>query len=146
MVGSKPRRMRRSVTVRQGHFAVPKVGAVSFDIREPYYIAVASSWSVFIGLGLAILVVIVAFFALLFLVDPRSVQGGAPGDFAHAFFFSLQVISAAGFGAMSPDSLYGYIVAGVDGLSVSPSYPSSPVSCSCGSRAPSLGSSSPRPL
>ena len=107
-------RVFRPVRIQQGNFAVSKIGATTFDLRDPYYIAIASSWSVFIAIALGLLVTVVALFAFLFLLDPRSVQGVARGDFAHLFLFSLEVISTAGFGVMSPDSLYGYCVAGVE--------------------------------
>src|ERR1700734_2532283 len=99
----------RKVRLVQGRFEVQKVGAVRFDLREPYYIAISSSWPIFIALGLALLISAVSLFAGLFLLDPKSFQGVARCYFAHAFFFSLQVISTAGFGVMSPDSLYGYL-------------------------------------
>lgn len=106
------KRSWRFVRVRQGNFRVAKLGATRFDLREPYYIAIASRWSVFLVLALASLVLTVGLFALLYRLEPGALQG--PGDYPHAFFFSLQVISTAGFGAMAPGSPYGYVVAGIE--------------------------------
>ncbi len=102
------------VRLAQGKFEVQKLGATRFDLREPYYIAVASSWPVFTLLCLGFLLAAVTLFAGLFLLDPDALQGMPRGDFAHAFFFSLQLISTAGFEAVTPHSLYGYVIAGAE--------------------------------
>lgn len=110
----KPIHALGKVRLVQGKFEVQKLGATRFDLREPYYIAVASSWPVFIFLGFAFLAVAASLFAGLFLLVPNAVHGLRRGDFPHAFFFSLEIISTAGYGAMVPQNLYGYVVAGVE--------------------------------
>jgi inward rectifier potassium channel len=107
-------RTPRAISIRQGNFAVSKIGATTFDFREPYYVAVTSSWPVFFMLALTFLLTVVAVFALLFLAAPNSIRGVGPGDFGRSFFFSLEVVSTAGFGVMSPQSLYGYCIAGIE--------------------------------
>src|SRR3569623_556739 len=104
----------RAVQLRQGNFRVAKLGATRFDLREPDYIAIASPWPVFFLLAFAVLATIVGVFALLYVVRPDAIQGAGNNDLPHALFFSLQVISPAGFGGMSPESTYGYVVAAVE--------------------------------
>jgi inward rectifier potassium channel len=58
--------------------------------------------AVYVGLNLA--------FAGLYLLDPHGVGGLKPGDFAGAFFFSVQTVSTVGYGAMAPVSLYANLV------------------------------------
>ena len=113
MKGDAGRRWRL-VRVRQGNFRVAKLGATRFDLREPYYIAIASSWPTFLFLAFLVLVIAVGLFALLYRLGPGAIQGTGGTDFAHAFFFSLQVISTAGFGAMAPGSTYGFVIAGIE--------------------------------
>lgn len=110
----KSGRSARVVRLKQGKFSVAKLGATRFDLREPYYIAVTASWPVFILLCIGLLITVVALFAGLFLLQPLSIHGVARGDFARAFFFSLEVISTAGFGVMAPASIYGYVIAGIE--------------------------------
>jgi inward rectifier potassium channel len=110
----KPIHALGKVRLAQGKFEVQKLGATRFDLREPYYIAVASSWPLFILLCLVFLAAAVSLFAGLYLIDPNALQGMPRRDFAHAFFFSLQVISTSGFENVTPHSLYGYVIAGLE--------------------------------
>jgi len=114
MVKLLMKRPSRVVRVKQGKFAVAKVGATAFDLRDPYYIAIATSWPVFFVLAFATLLVVVAAFAAFLLADPNSLQGPEPANFARVFFFSLQNISTAGFGVMAPFDFYGYFIAGIE--------------------------------
>ncbi|WP_413989136.1 ion channel [Labrys okinawensis] len=114
MVRSLMQILRRPIRIEQGKFTVSKLGAKPLDFREPYYVAIATSWPTFIFLALSALLIVVAIFALLFIIDPSSLQGPEPTNFARVFFFSLQNISTAGFGAMAPKSPYGYFIAAVE--------------------------------
>jgi inward rectifier potassium channel len=58
--------------------------------------------AVYVGLNLI--------FAGLYLADPRGVSGMRAGDFADAFFFSVQTLSTVGYGAMSPVGRYANLV------------------------------------
>jgi inward rectifier potassium channel len=114
MMGSTGKRGRRPVTLSQGKFVVSKLGATSFDWRDPYYLAVATSWPVFTCLALAVMVFAITAFAMLLKLDPHSLRGPEPLRLGQVFYFSLQNVSTAGFGAATPYSTYGYFVAGIE--------------------------------
>ncbi len=49
-------------------------------------------------------------FALLYLAQPGAIANARPGEFADAFFFSLETLATVGYGAMSPGTTYGHVV------------------------------------
>jgi len=100
--------------LRQGTFEVRKAGTLRLDFRDPYHLAVALPWPAFIACGAAGMLLINVVFAIAFILQPYAVRGLSNGDFIHAFFFSLETLSTVGYGEMSPSSLYGYTVAGLE--------------------------------
>jgi inward rectifier potassium channel len=100
--------------IRGATFDLHKTGVERFDWRDPYHLAVTVTWPMFAGLAFGGLVVVNAIFALLYLVAPGAVQNLPPGDWARAFFFSLETLTTVGYGEMAPQSLYGHCVAGIE--------------------------------
>ena len=47
-----------------------------------------------------------AAFALLYMVQPDSINGARPHAFVDAFFFSIQTMGTVGYGVMTPKTLY----------------------------------------
>jgi hypothetical protein len=74
------RRTVRSVGLRRGNFKISKIGATHFDLREPYYIAIASSWPMFLLLALAVLAFAVSSFAMLYLAQSGAIKGIEDGE------------------------------------------------------------------
>jgi inward rectifier potassium channel len=112
----------RPIRVTQGAFESSKIGATRFDLREPYYIAISSSWPLFGLIVLTLLSLLVALFALLYLAQPGSIEG-VGNIWIRAFFFSLQMISTAGFGNAAPATPYSYFIAAIErvvGLAIIP--------------------------
>jgi inward rectifier potassium channel len=105
---------RRYARLRQGTFEVRKGGASRFDLRDPFHLAVAAPWSGFVVGGLLALLLLNLAFAGLYLAAPNAIRGLPPADFARALFFSLETLSTVGYGEMSPQSLYGYVVSGAE--------------------------------
>jgi inward rectifier potassium channel len=64
----------------------------------------------FIYLGLNVL------FAALYELGDGAIANARPGNFADAFFFSVETISTIGYGQMSPATLYGNIVMTVEAM------------------------------
>jgi inward rectifier potassium channel len=65
------------------------------------------------GLILALLAVYFGLnliFAGLYLIDPGGVANLKAGDFAGAFFFSVQTISTVGYGILAPTSVYANVI------------------------------------
>lgn len=91
-----------------------KIGVSRFDWRDPYHAALTLSWGAFAGVALAVLVLINALFAGLYLAVPGAVQNLHPGDYFMAFCFSVETLSTVGYGEMAPDGVYGHAVAIVE--------------------------------
>jgi inward rectifier potassium channel len=78
-----------------------------------YHFVLTSSWPVFL-LQLAVLFAAVnLIFALLYLFDAGGISHARPGNFADAFFFSVQILGAGG-GDMAPQSFYANILVTVE--------------------------------
>jgi inward rectifier potassium channel len=97
----------------QGLSAV-KVGASRFSWDDPYYLVLSMSWQAFIALVVALLVDVNLVFAALYWLAPDAVANAKPGDFADAFFFSVETLATVGYGVMSPATRYGHTVATVE--------------------------------
>ncbi len=72
-------------------------------------------WAFLLGLATVYLGLNVAF-ALLYLIGDEAIANARPGEFADAFFFSVETISTIGYGQMSPATLYGNLVMTVEAL------------------------------
>lgn len=100
--------------VMLGDYTVEKKGASRFDLRDPYYFAVALTWPRFLVYLLALHSVINLSFALLYLGQPGAIANARPGSFADAFFFSVETSATVGYGAMYPATFFGHVVATVE--------------------------------
>jgi inward rectifier potassium channel len=88
-------------------------GQDSGRFTDFYHFVLTASWPVFL-LQLAVLFAAVNFiFALLYLFDTGGISHARPGNFADAFFFSVQTLGAGG-GDMAPQSLYANILVMVE--------------------------------
>jgi inward rectifier potassium channel len=91
-----------------------KSGAVWFDLRDPYSIAVSVRWSTFFALLLLLEILINAAFSVLYLLDPGCVANARPGSFPDAFFFSLETLATVGYGTMAPANLYAHVISSLE--------------------------------
>jgi hypothetical protein len=103
--------------VRVGAFEMTKKGALRYDFRDPYHLAVSLSWPGFLLMFVVCELAINILFASLYALQPGSVANAAPGSFADLFFFSLETLATVGYGAMSPATLYGHTVSAVEIIS-----------------------------
>ena len=69
--------------------------------RDLYFFALSTSWFNLIFLALFFYLLGNAFFAGIFTLLPRSINGQTP-TFVEAFFFSVQTMSTIGYGSLSP--------------------------------------------
>ena len=98
--------------MRIGAFELRKIGALRYDLRDPYHIAVTLPWSAFFLAMLAVFVLINLVFAGLYLAAPGAVAHlHGPTD---AFFFSIETLATVGYGNMAPASLYGHAISGLE--------------------------------
>ncbi|HYZ63739.1 MAG TPA: ion channel [Acetobacteraceae bacterium] len=78
--------------------------------QDLYHHALTMRWWWFLPSGAVLYAAVNAMFALLYLLQPGSIQGARPGSFADAFFFSVQCLSTIGFGSLVPATLYANIL------------------------------------
>ncbi len=82
--------------------------------EDLYHDALTMSWGAFLLWSASVYAAINALFAVLYLLQPGSIQNAQPGSFADAFFFSVQCISTIGFGGLSPATLYANLLVTVE--------------------------------
>ena len=100
--------------VRLGTYEFKKKGVSSFDLRDPYHLAVALTWPQFLAALLALYLLVNVGFATLFWLVPGSVANARQGSFADTFFFSIETLATVGYGEMYPTTLYGHVVAATE--------------------------------
>lgn len=99
-----------------GSLPIVRVGAADGYLSDLYHFLLVSSWSrLLLLLGLAY-VGSNCLFALAYLLAGDSIQGGRPGSFADAFFFSVQTMATIGYGHMVPRTLWANILVAVESL------------------------------
>jgi inward rectifier potassium channel len=102
------------MTVRRDAFTLKARGALKYDWRDPYHLALTLNWPHFIAAFFIANITINLIFAGLYLLQPGSVANVAPGSLSEAFFFSLQTLATVGYGVMAPQTFYGHIVASTE--------------------------------
>ena len=87
--------------------------------REPYLLALAVSWPLFLALVALLYLAVNLLFAGLYRLDPQGIAGGQAGSVGvvEAFFFSVQTLGSIGYGALHPVSLYANLVVTLESLS-----------------------------
>lgn len=81
--------------------------------NDLYFFFMQGSWVRLFVVLIGGFILLNAFFAGLFLLDPESVSM-AELDFAGAFFFSVQTMSTIGYGGLAPASTYGDVVVTIE--------------------------------
>jgi inward rectifier potassium channel len=102
------------VTIHFGAFELMLRGAVRYDLRDPYRLAVTLSWPLFFLAVLAVDLAINLGFALLYLPDPGGIANARPGVFSDVFFFSIETMATVGYGVMAPSDLYCHVVSSIE--------------------------------
>jgi inward rectifier potassium channel len=91
-----------------------KVGASRFSLDDPYYLILTMRWPTFLlAVGGAYLVTNLLF-AVIYWIEPGSVNNARPGSFGDAFFFSVETLATVGYGTMTPGTTYGHVMATVE--------------------------------
>lgn len=99
-----PRRMPPPLIGKRGQALIGQRNVPRAFFRDLYHRYLVMPWRwVFLHLAAAYFT-LNTFFALLYLVDPGGVAGAEPGNFRHAFNFSIQTFSTIGYGGMTPVS------------------------------------------
>ena len=104
-------RPRNGMKLRSDAYELGKQGAIRFDWRDPYHVAVGLSWPRFLVAMIGLELALNGAFAVLYWAVPGCLANAGPGSFADAFFFSLETLATVGYGVMAPVTLYGHAVA-----------------------------------
>jgi inward rectifier potassium channel len=79
-----------------------------------YHGVLTVSWPLFFLELLAAFIVVNLLFAMLYVGDPHGIANARPGNFADAFFFSVQTLGTLGYGVMAPKTLYANLLVTVE--------------------------------
>ena len=113
---SNPSRNRppKPVAIGNGDYGLWKLGAMRFDLRDPYHSTVSLSWPGFILVLVLVWLAINLVFATVYVLSPGDIANTRPGSFSDAMFFSIETLATVGYGVMAPTSLYGHIVSSLE--------------------------------
>jgi inward rectifier potassium channel len=103
-----------TMRVQFGAYELAKRGAPRYDFRDPYYLAIALSWPWFLLFVVVTALILNTAFAGLYMLQPGSVLNARSGVFLDHFFFSIETLATVGYGAMSPNTLYGHTIASIE--------------------------------
>jgi len=110
----RKRRASRYARMRAGTVEVLKKGVARYDFHDPYYNALAMSWTSFALAFVGVEITINIVFALLYFIKPGCIANARPGVFSDVFFFSLETLATVGYGAMAPATFYGHAVSAIE--------------------------------
>ena len=82
-----------------------------------YHGVLTASWPLFFLELLTAFILVNLLFALLYVGDPGGIANARPGNFADAFFFSVQTLGTLGYGVMAPKTLYANLLVTVESFS-----------------------------
>jgi inward rectifier potassium channel len=108
------RRVRRGRNRKDGIAPIVRIGVPREGWRDVYHYLLVQSWTGFFGLLIALYLLLNVAFAILYTLQPDSVDGARPGALADAFFFSVETMATVGYGAMHPATLYGHVVVTIE--------------------------------
>jgi len=111
-ISNQPR--EKAARVRVGSYEFKKIGISSFDLRDPYRVAVGLTWPAYLSALFALYLSANVMFAVLFWLVPGSIANARPHSFADAFFFSIETLGTVGYGDMHPVSFYGHFIASTE--------------------------------
>lgn len=102
-----------------GTFNVRRDGLAWSEVVSVYHAALVASWPVFLGwVALIYLGINFVFAVAFFLCGPAAIVGPAAetlgGEFARAFFFSVETFATIGYGNLSPHGVMANVIVTVE--------------------------------
>jgi inward rectifier potassium channel len=89
-------------------------GQDSGRFTDFYYGVLTASWPLFVAQLAAFFLTVNLIFALFYAADRGGIANARPGNFADAFFFSVQTLGTLGYGVMAPRSLLANLLVTVE--------------------------------
>jgi inward rectifier potassium channel len=110
----------RRIINRDGSFNVRRKGLSLKDLHV-YQLLLSLSWPAFMGLVLALFIIVNALFAGLYIAAGLENLTGAQAptrveSMLNAFFFSVQTLTTVGYGTISPRGIGASAIAGVEAM------------------------------
>lgn len=94
---------------------VLRIGVRRRPLADLYLFLLSSPWWVLFGLMFFLYLGINALFAVGYLAD-GGIENARPGNFADAYFFSVQTMATIGYGKMTPQSTFANALVTVEAL------------------------------
>lgn len=117
ITGGRFRRQRLvQIKNHDGKFHIPNMGAWHTYWRDPYHLLLTIPWLGFVSMVVVVYLAINALFALAYLAGGQCLAGARPGNFADAFFFSVQTLGSIGYGAVHPITFYANCVVTLEAI------------------------------
>jgi inward rectifier potassium channel len=110
----RPPRVR---TVSIGGMKILIRGHHHNKLGDPYHLVLTWSWPQFFAALVLAFILVNLLFGTLYWFMPGSVNNARDGNFFDYFFFSIETLATVGYGAMSPGSFNGNLVAAIEMLS-----------------------------
>jgi inward rectifier potassium channel len=106
----KPMVRRRRLSTQRDGRPIQALGGRRGGLTDLYHGLLRISLGWLLAMLGGVYIALNLIFAVLYLLDPGGVSNLRAGDFANAFFFSVQTISTVGYGVMTPISVYANLV------------------------------------
>jgi inward rectifier potassium channel len=104
----------KSTRVDMGSFSVTKKGVSTYDLADPYRLAIALTWPRFLLALLGVYMSVNVLFAVAYALVPGSIANARPYHVLDYFFFSLETLATVGYGEMYPATLYGHVISSME--------------------------------
>ena len=99
---------------RNGQPSIRRVGLKRQRFGDGYHWMMTLSWARFLLLWVGLYLGVIAFFGLLFWLQPGGVAQARPGVLIDDFFFSVQTLGTIGYGDMWPKTIYANVLVTVE--------------------------------
>lgn len=105
----KPRRQRVDI----GGTPAIKIGAPS-PLADIYYWVMEMSWPTFVGLVVALFIIVNLAFGFAYAAIPGAILNARPHSIVDGFFFSVDTLGTVGYGGMTPATHLAHAIASVE--------------------------------
>ncbi len=110
---ARPTRSQRYLDNR-GRPTIEVIGLPAAPLADLFHRLLTMQWRSFLASAFLSYLVINAFFATLYWLDPGGVENAVPGSFLDAYFFSVESMMTIGYGRMVPTSTMAHVLVTVE--------------------------------